>query len=257
MSSRVRARVALVVGLVALLALTPVSDLHADDDDEASGVPFDAARGLGAPSDLVSSSSPAVDPDPMVQAGPSGEHDPRIGVVLAAHPDRDVLICLAGCGVGGPKLVAVRNRPAEILSDTRKESREAIHSSGSLDAPASTDAAGSVQPEIGDVICVAGCVGAPGAIVQHTVRLTWIGRGASEDLKGALRSVADRLVANEVEAQTVAARHGLAHEVPDARQAWVSDHARRLLVEQALPDVLAALVRSASAVADRGRTDQR
>lgn len=252
MSSRVRGRVAFVLGMVAVLAFAPAGAVHAEDDEasddeQSQPVPGSHDRGTFGKNSV----SPG-DIDPLFQSGPGGERDHRVGVILAAHPDRDVLICLAGCGGGGPKLVAVRNRPAVVVAAAVPAQRELKPASTTMVAPGSATISEQAQPAVGDVICIAGCAGAPGEVVQQGVRLTWIGQGASEDLKSALRGLANRLMAREVEAQAAQARDGLA-----ARQAWVSDHARRMLVEPSLPAVLAALVRSASAVAGRGRVDLR
>lgn len=252
MSSRVRGRVAFVLGLVAVLAFAPGAAVRADDDEASDDEQSQPSPGSREGSTFVKSAPSPGDIDPLVQSGPGGERDHRVGVIIAAHPDRDVLICLAGCGGGGPKLVAVRNRPAAIVAAAIPAQRELKPVSATMVAPGGAAISEHAQPPVGDVICIAGCIGAPGEVVQQAVRLTWIGQGASEDLKSALRGLADRVMAREAAAQVADARDGLA-----ARQAWVSDHARRMLVEPALPAVLAALVRSASAVAGRGRGDLR
>lgn len=256
MSSRVRGRVGLAVGLLALLAFAPCAAVWAEDD-RSSDEPSQPAGGPDGPSSFVRSAPMSADVDSMVHSGASSERDPRIGVILAAHPDRDVLICLAGCGGGGPKLVAVRNSPAAVVPAVLPAPREMMPASGPIGAPPSGVAGDDAKPSVGDVICIAGCVGAPGEVVQQAIRLTWIGEGASEDLKGALRAVADRLLANEAESRAAQARATLEHAGVGARQAWVSDHARRLLVEPALPAALAALVHSASALVTHGPADRR
>lgn len=219
------------------------------------------ARGDGAgPNPFVSSSSGAADFDALVQLTPNGEHDSRVGAILAAHPDRDVLICLAGCGGGGPKVVTIREAGVPVTIKVAAEAgknapqRQLRPTSGkqphpmpgvAAAAPAVEDS--NSRPAIGDVICLAGCIGAPGEVVQEAVRLTWIDPSTNQELRNALRGLADRLFAKEAEAAARAARDGA-----EGRHAWMSDEARRmLLVEPALPSVLAALVRTASTMVER------
>ncbi len=198
----------------------------AKDDDDGSPA---LDRGSGQPYATRDSSSAPFDPDVFVGLQSSNDSAPAVTAILAAHPDRDVLICLAGCG-GGPKLVAIRNRPAGLVA--------AAENAGQLVPSAAEipNAAAPVrEPSVGDVICLAGCLGSPGEVVQHGIRLTWVGRNANEELRIALRSIGDRLLADQTlqPAQEASGR------------AWVSPKARSLLVMDQLPTVLADLVRTA------------
>lgn len=233
------------LGLVAV-QLTTATRLLAEDDEVSDGPP-------GSP--LVQNLNDSSTPDTTFDAGASGDADKRVGVILAAHPDRDLVICLAGCG-GGPKLVALRARQtveqvvAAAAAGGRIAPASATVPAGSSATPVGSD--GALPPAtFGDVICLAGCGGAPGGILQRGVRMSWVGSGASGELAAALRSVADRLAARKHEGTGVPAA-----EIPEAaNRIWVSAHARRLLDDGEgiagsveLPQVLAMLVRSAGGV---------
>lgn len=178
------------------------------------------------------------DPDPMVIAAPAGERDPRLAVLLAADPGRDVVICIAGCG-RGPMIVAVQ-RPREPKLQTMASGGPDTATAGTRDdpsMPAVSRAAsggampGPTPPTFGDVVCIAGCPGAPGQIVYRGARLAWIDEDAGEELRAALRAVADRLSRPP-------------EEQANPRQ-WMSAGAREALLGEQIHDVLAALVRSA------------
>lgn len=124
-----------------------------------------AARGDSNPSPFVNSSSGTGDFDALVQMSPNGENDSRVGAILAAHPDRDVLICLAGCGGGGPKVVAIREAGVPVTikvaaepgkgaakGQLRPSSGERQGQAAAAKAPAVEDS--STKPVIGDVICL-------------------------------------------------------------------------------------------------------
>lgn len=127
-----------------------------------------------------------------------------VAPVLAAHPDRDLILCLAGCG-GGMSIVEIRRRPQIMVSG------EMIPASGG----------GRSRPDEGDVICIAGCVGAPGAVVFKNVRLSWISDEGGGEIKAALRAIANR----------VAAAEGL--RLDGFARTWVSGLARDHLLREA------------------------
>ena len=231
------------LGLVAI-QLPTASRLLAEDDGVSGETP-------GSP--FVQNLTDSSTPDTIFDAGSSGDADQRVGVILAAHPDRDLVICLAGCG-GGPKLVAVRARETvgqvvAAAAGGRIATASATVPAGSSATPVGSD--GALPPAtFGDVICLAGCSGAPGGIVKRGVRMSWVGSGASGELAAALRSVADRLTAREPEGPRAPDA-----EPDEATRTWVSAHARRMLDDGAriagpveLPRVLAMLVRSAGGV---------
>ncbi len=258
MSSRVRSRQAAAWACGSLFALISFTAVHADDDE--AGLPPNSEP----PVPFVTNVPTAVEAetDSIVQLSPNGENDNRVGAILAAHPDRDVLICLAGCGGGGPKIVTVRQHARVVAANAgattitvkardMSATREMKPSSAdlpTLDKPASPQAhphPGS-EPAVGDVICLAGCAGAPGEVVQEAIRLTWIDKATNEELRNALRAVAERLTTQDTAGAALVTRGA-----SDSRHTWMSDHARRMLVDEPLPSVLAALVRSATAMVDR------
>lgn len=102
---------------------------------------------------------------------------------LARHPDRELILCLAGCG-GGTSIVAIRPRSRVMATG------EFLPASGQT-----VDDAG--RPSAGDVICLAGCLGAPGSVVHRNVRLSWLGEDGSGRIKAALRAIADRILAED------------------------------------------------------------
>ncbi|MGQ0671398.1 MAG: hypothetical protein ACT4N2_00760 [Hyphomicrobium sp.] len=106
-----------------------------------------------------------------------------VAPLLAAHPDRDLILCLAGCG-GRASIVAIRLRPSLVEAD-----------GGEMVPTASAEA--SALPRAGDIVCVAGCVGKPGEVVFRNVRLSWISDEGSNLIRTALRVIADRLIAAE------------------------------------------------------------
>jgi len=104
-----------------------------------------------------------------------------VAPILAAHPDRDLILCLAGCG-SGTSIVEIRRRPLIVAAST-----------GEL-VPTS---AGGAKPQTGDIVCIAGCVGRPGEVVYRDIRLSWITDEGKSMVKAALRAIADRVVARE------------------------------------------------------------
>jgi hypothetical protein len=128
-----------------------------------------------------------------------------VAPLLARHPDRDLVICLAGCG--GTSIVAIRRRGIALVS------AELVTTSGS----------GEERPSSGDVICVAGCTGAPGMVVYRNARLTWLEDDAGTRIAAHLRTIADRIVAAG------------ALDIETFPRRWVSEEARHKLSTELLP----------------------
>lgn len=125
------------------------------------------------------------------------DNHPSVAPLLARHPDRDLIICLAGCG-RGTSIVAIRSRTQALASAEMNP----------------TASGGRMKPSAGDVICLAGCLGTPGEVVHSNVRLSWITDDGGSVVRTALRAIADRLIAAE----------GL--DSGDFPPAWVSADAR-------------------------------
>ena len=107
-------------------------------------------------------------PDDVGEGGmPSS--NPRVHSILAGHPSQFVVICVAGCA-GKPTIVQILPRPV-----TGRTS-EYLPSAGTTDKPVYGPAvpgksAGKVSTGDNAVVCLAGCDGRPGQIVQRVVDL--------------------------------------------------------------------------------------
>jgi hypothetical protein len=93
--------------------------------------------------------------------------NPRVEPILAAHPNQDVVICVAGCD-GKPRAVQILPRPTEGRTG------EFVPSVGDM----GREVYGPRRPgqpvggsESNDVVCVAGCIGRPGQVVQRLPEL--------------------------------------------------------------------------------------
>ena len=106
--------------------------------------------------------------------------------LLAAHPDSNVIICMAGCG-DKPTIVQVIPRKVSKI-ETRSEMIPTSGPSSDFDEPVEN------VPPTGDIICIAGCLGKPGEIVHKNVRLTWMSKEKTQHLTHALQAIADRLL---------------------------------------------------------------
>lgn len=123
-----------------------------------------AAFALAMPLSIASAADvingEAADFSQIGKAPTGGEHEPnpRVRAILAAHPNQDVVLCLAGCRGKTLEIVQILPRPV-----TRRTSEF---------VPSSSDARGAGRAdENNDVICVAGCIGRPGEIVQRMPNL--------------------------------------------------------------------------------------
>lgn len=142
---------------------------------------------------------------------------PSVQPVLAQHPDRDLILCLAGCG-GSIKVVSLRPHLAGVVAASLGESVPTSAKAGQAKGP--QPASKAMSPgESFDVICVAGCNGAPGEIVGRNVRLSWINEQGSEALKAALRRIAERIGRGEPTPEEPALR------------SFMTDRARAALIE--------------------------
>lgn len=95
--------------------------------------------------------------------------NPRVRSILAAHPSQFVVICVAGCA-GKPTIVQILPRPVT------GRTAEYLPSAGTTDKPVYGPAvpgksAVKVPTSDNAVVCLAGCNGRPGQIVQRVVDL--------------------------------------------------------------------------------------
>jgi hypothetical protein len=91
--------------------------------------------------------------------------NPRVKSILAAHPDQYVVVCVAGCG-GKPKAVQilprrVMAREGAFVPTTGKTGRRLYG------PPRPGQSAAAAAAKRDDIVCVAGCMGRPGQVLQH------------------------------------------------------------------------------------------
>lgn len=89
---------------------------------------------------------------------------PRVRPILAAHPNQYVVICVAGCD-GRPKAVQILPRPTTGRVGAFVPS--AAKSGGEVYGPPRPGQKQRAAVKQNDVVCLAGCVGKPGQVVQH------------------------------------------------------------------------------------------
>ena len=90
--------------------------------------------------------------------------NPRVKPFLAAHPDQFVVLCVAGCS-GKPKIVQLLPRPA------KGRTAEYLPSAGGPDDKLKGAYGRVAADESDDVVCLAGCSGRPGKVVQRMLDL--------------------------------------------------------------------------------------
>jgi hypothetical protein len=91
--------------------------------------------------------------------------NPRVKSILAAHPDQYVVVCVAGCD-GKPKAVQilprrVMGREGAFVPTTGKTGRRVYG------PPRPGQSAAAAAAKRDDIVCVAGCMGRPGQVLQH------------------------------------------------------------------------------------------
>lgn len=135
------------------------------------------------------------------------ERNPLVRALLVQHPDKDLILCIAGCG-GGVKIVQILDRrPFLNQASIGPDARRAVNAPGRKTDTAgfpparseqvgSPEVAGAAHPTA-DIVCLAGCNVSPGEIVGRNARLTWLSDDGSEELRNALRRIADRVSAGE------------------------------------------------------------
>ena len=89
--------------------------------------------------------------------------NPRVRPILAAHPGRYVVICVAGCD-GKPRAVQVLPGPVTARVGGFVPS---IAKLGNQSYGPPRPAGKEMAAQTNDVVCVAGCVGRPGQVVQR------------------------------------------------------------------------------------------
>jgi hypothetical protein len=89
----------------------------------------------------------------------------RVARILAAHPNQHVVICVAGCD-GKPK--AVQILPRATTGRVGAYVPSAGKSGGQVyGPPLPGQKLGAAASKQDDVLCLAGCLGKPGQVLQH------------------------------------------------------------------------------------------
>jgi hypothetical protein len=91
--------------------------------------------------------------------------NPRVQSILAAHPDQFVVLCVAGCGGKESKIVQILPKPM------RARTAEFVPSAAGPEDKAKGRKGYFAADEGDDVVCVAGCAGKPGQVVQRNLDL--------------------------------------------------------------------------------------
>ncbi len=104
--------------------------------------------------------------DPLDNAGGGmPRSNPRVKSILAAHSDQFVVLCVGGCGGGKTRIVQLLPKPVKARTAEFRPSAAGPEGSGRR-------AIGRfAADESDDVVCVAGCVGRPGQVVQRNLDL--------------------------------------------------------------------------------------
>lgn len=96
--------------------------------------------------------------------------NPRIAPILTAHPNENVVVCVAGCG-GKPRAVQILPRVVGGRSGRYVPSAGEMGQEVYGPPRPGRKAMGKLVDTRDDVICVAGCIGRPGQILQRMTDL--------------------------------------------------------------------------------------
>jgi hypothetical protein len=88
--------------------------------------------------------------------------NPRVQQLLSAHPDQFVVLCVAGCN--GPKSKIVQLLPRPVKARTAEFQPSAA-------GPEDKSSGSATGSESDDVICIAGCPGKRGQVLQRDLDL--------------------------------------------------------------------------------------
>jgi len=103
-------------------------------------------------------------PDLDNAGGGMPSSNPRVKPLLAEHPDQFVVLCVAGCS-GKPKIVQLLPRPV------KGRTAEYLPSAAGPDDKVKGANSRVAADESDDVVCIAGCSGKPGQVVQRMLDL--------------------------------------------------------------------------------------
>jgi len=124
-----------------------------------------------APSPLRAAGEVVVDGESGVRdaegaGGGMASSNPRVKSILAAHPNQNVVVCVAGCG---SKPHAVQVLPTMVNGRTGTFVPSAARIGNAVYGPPKPGASARMTASVrdNDVVCIAGCIGRPGKIVQR------------------------------------------------------------------------------------------
>ncbi len=147
-----------------------------------------------------------------------------VKAVLAAHPGREMIICLAGCKFGQASILSNHPEHLQTVDASGGLGMAVFLGDGDLSptsAPAQIAAADPDQ-QSNEAVCVAGCAGPLGVVVWRGMRLAWVREDRKEDLMSALRRIGDRLARQD-------ASQAHAQEAAALPRVWVGAAARESL----------------------------
>lgn len=104
--------------------------------------------------------------DDVSPGGGMPASNPRVKSILATHPDANVVVCVAGCG---GKSRAVQILPRTVSGRTGTFVPSAARMGDSVYGPPQPGSSGALRAAAreDDVVCIAGCAGKPGQVVQR------------------------------------------------------------------------------------------
>jgi hypothetical protein len=107
----------------------------------------------------------------VVEDGPGmSAANPRVKQILEAHPNDFVVICVAGCD-GKPKAVQILPRPTVGRVGENVPTAAPLTKGKATYGPPKPGA-GERAPDVSnDVVCLAGCSGKPGTVLQRMTDL--------------------------------------------------------------------------------------
>lgn len=197
-------------------------------------------------------------PDPLFN-GPeqsAAVETAAVKAARAAHPDHELVICLAGCKDGHGSVLWQRARQnVSATLDATVEQLKIHHATGRWLASEAPSGAGAAAPTVDSqaaagaqeaVVCVAGCSGPIGVVVWRGMRLAWIRDTQKDDLMNALRRLADRLA--EQDSAQYAGQ--VAAAVP---RTWVAQAAKKDLLAAFGDNALSMTARPAQVPAEASR----
>lgn len=89
----------------------------------------------------------------------------RVAPILASYPNQYAVICVAGC-IGKPHVVQLLPRPVTVRTASNVPSSAKIGDEA-FGPPRPGQMLAQKSDEQNDVVCVAGCTGSPGQVLQH------------------------------------------------------------------------------------------